>query len=71
MNPISMINQEFARVVVEDWSDEGAMRRQEQELNKSRGGIFAAIRALVSRLRARIDRGQGTADPTPLTKTTN
>ena len=42
-----MINQEFARMVVEEWSDAAAMCRQEQGADESRVGIAAGIRSLV------------------------
>ena len=64
MNPLNMIDQEFTRVVVEQWSDEGAMCRQEQGADESRLGIAAAIRALVRQMRARIDRPQLAIEPT-------
>jgi hypothetical protein len=63
MNPITMIDQEFARMVVEDWSDAAAMCRQEQGADKSRSGIVTPIRALVIRVRSCIDRRQGRPDP--------
>jgi hypothetical protein len=47
MNPINVINQEFARRVVEQWSDEAAIRQREQGADESRVGISAAMRALV------------------------
>jgi hypothetical protein len=71
MNPIAMINQEFARMVVEKWSDEGVVCRQKQEAVKSRVGVAAAIPALVSWVRTRIERRQGTPDPALLPESTN
>jgi hypothetical protein len=64
MNPINAINQEFARRVVEQWSDEAAIRQQEQGADESRVGITTAIRALVRWVRARIDRLQPAIEPT-------
>jgi len=71
MNPITMIDQEFARMVVEDWSDEVATCRQEQGADKSRSGIVAGIRALVIRVRTCIDRRQGRPDSMLLPESTN
>jgi len=47
MNPINALNQEFARMVVAEWSDEAAIRQEEQGVGESRVGIVAAIQALV------------------------
>jgi hypothetical protein len=49
MNPIHSINQEFTRMVVAEWSENGEQRRRTQRRN-SRRGIGAALRALAARI---------------------
>ena len=42
MNPITMVGQEFAPMVVEEWSDAAALCRQEQGADESHVVIAAA-----------------------------
>jgi hypothetical protein len=62
MNPINAINQEFARNVIEEWSDAATIRQHEQEVDEAHGGIVAAIRALVLWGRGCIGKPHDTSD---------
>jgi hypothetical protein len=42
MNPINVINQEFARCVVEEWNDEASIRQQEVQ-DAASAGAFAGV----------------------------
>ena len=47
MDPITALNQEFVRLVKEDWSREAADRRSEQAAPAPRIGLVDRLRALV------------------------
>ncbi len=71
MDPINAINQEFVRKVVEDWSDEATIRRQEEEATESRGGIGATLRALVIWMHGRIEQREGSGETARLSEAAN
>jgi hypothetical protein len=47
MDPITALNQEFARLVQEDWSCEAADRRSEQAAPAPHTNVVARLQALV------------------------
>jgi hypothetical protein len=51
MNPINVINQEFARLVVEEWNDEASIRQQELQDTSSTSAFDGVWQQLVGWLR--------------------
>lgn len=56
MNPIHAINQEFTRVVVEEWSEEAPSCQRVESVSEQQSRLGAATRSLLTWVATRITR---------------